>query len=53
MQARLWPALTTVLAEPGPFRGLVSQKTFWFPKECAFYWATQALSSPRLMTETL
>lgn len=53
MQARLWPALTTVLAGPGPFRGLVSQKALWFPKECTFYWAAQALSSLRLLTEIL
>ena len=53
MQARLGPAVTTVLAEPGPFRGLVSQKALWFPKECAFYWATQVLSSLRLVTEIL
>lgn len=53
MQARLWPALTTVLAKPGPFGGLVSQKTLWFPEESTFSWATQALSSLRLVTEIL
>lgn len=38
--------MTADLAQPGPFRGLVSQKAPWFPKECMlFYWAIQALSS--------
>lgn len=45
---RLQPALTTGLADLGPFRGLVSQKVPWFPKECTFYWASQALPSLRL-----